>query len=284
MTTSSYIRIASIAPTLTPVTSWDDFASYLTHYVAAAAEQGAQIILFPEYITTPLACLHTSNNLTRALARYTPDIHTLFTNLCAHYQLTIIGGTHLETHANSYRNRCTVFSKGVKLGYQDKIHLTPWEREHLDISAGDNLTLFTIGALKACVLICYDSEFPELARIARAKGADILFVPSATDDAHGAARIRLCSAARAIENQVYVVISHILGTLAIDGMRHNVGNAAILTPCDHPFPEGGILSEFPANISGIAIADIDLHALHHSRTHGNVRTWQDQLPHLYPTL
>jgi len=54
------------------------------------------------------------------------------------------------------------------------------------------------------ILICYDIEFPEVARVLAEAGAEILFVPSCTDGREGFCRVRYCAQARAIENQVYV--------------------------------------------------------------------------------
>ena len=51
------------------------------------------------------------------------------------------------------------------------------------------------------MLICYDSEFPELARHLADQGAMILFVPFCTDTSNGYYRVRHCAQARAIELQ-----------------------------------------------------------------------------------
>ena len=278
---TTIFRIASITADLITPTSWDDFAHHIREHIAAASENGAQLVLLPEYITTPLALLHKDIAVPEALPLYTKHFHTLCAELSQTYNIIIAAGTHLEHDTDGIKNRCNLFKNGELIGYQDKIHMTPWERTHWQLSPGNDITLFDLGQYKACVLICYDSEFPELARIARAKGADLLLVPSATDDANGVARIRLCSAARAIENQLFVAISHILGTIPLVGMRYNVGNSVILSPCDSPFNAGGILNESPMSLPAITIADLNLDALYYSRTHGSVKTWQDRRPECY---
>ena len=87
------------------------------------------------------------------------------------------------------------------------------------------------------MLTCYDIEFPEIVRMAKAKGADVIFCPSCTDDRHGFHRVRYTSHARAIENQIYVVLTGTVGSPpTVDLMRANFGQAAIITPNDIPFP------------------------------------------------
>jgi predicted amidohydrolase len=276
------IKIASIALELRTPLSFEEYHTQMEHEIATAAENGAHLVLFPEYCTTPLACLHPEEAVTDILPRYSEKLEHLFATLAKTYNVTLVAGTHLTKTTHGIVNRCNVFNpQGKLVGFQDKIHLTPWERSHWQLSAGNTVSIFDIGIAKIAMLICYDSEFPELARMARAGGADIILVPSATDDGNGVARIRYCCAARAIENQVFVAISHTLGSLPLDGMRSNHGNAALLSPCDTPFAAGGILAESPRNIPAVQLADLDLDALAYSRTHGAVTTWQDRRKELY---
>ena len=61
----------------------------------------------------------------------------------------------------------------------------------------DDAALFETALGKLAVLICYDSEFPLLARAAVDAGAEVLLVPSCTDSLHGYWRVRLGAQARA---------------------------------------------------------------------------------------
>src|SRR3546814_12125368 len=63
------------------------------------------------------------------------------------------------------------------------------------------------------VLICYDSEFPELGRRLVDEGARIIFVPFCTDNRQGYMRVRYCAQARAVENQCFVVMWGNVGDL-----------------------------------------------------------------------
>ena len=116
----------------------------------------------------------------------------------------------------------------------------------------------------------------------RAKGADVIYCPSCTDDLHGFYRVRHCCHARTIENQVYVVTTGTVGSLpTVDFMRANTGQAAILSPNDVPFPPRGIVAEGQLNNDMIVTADIDLALLHEVRARGSVTTWRDRRTDLY---
>ena len=133
------------------------------------------------------------------------------------------------------------------------------------------------------MLTCYDVEFPEIVRIAKAKGADVIFCPSCTDDRHGFYRVRYTCHARAVENQIYVVNAGTVGSLpTVDFMRANFGQAAIISPNDIPFPPRGILAEGELNNDMIITADLDLELLYQVREKGSVTTWRDRRTDLYP--
>ncbi len=78
---------------------------------------------------------------------------------------------------------------------------------------GDEVRVFDTDCGKIAIQICYDIEFPELGRIATEKGAKIIFTPFCTEDRQGYLRVRYCAQARAVENQVYTVISGTVGNL-----------------------------------------------------------------------
>ena len=109
------------------------------------------------------------------------------------------------------------------------------------------------------VLICYDSEFPELARRLVDEGAKIIFTPFCTDTRQGYMRVRYCCQARAIENQCFVVMSGNVGNLpGVDNMDIQYAQSCIITPCDFPFARDGVAAEASENIEALTIADVNL--------------------------
>jgi predicted amidohydrolase len=114
-------------------------------------------------------------------------------------------------------------------------------------------------------------EFPEIARAAARLDAHILLVPSCTDDRQGFLRVKYCAHARAIENQMYVIVAHTVGSLPMVPAVHlNYGQAAILTPSDFPFSRDGILAEGNPNQEMMVIAELNLRTIGEARTSGTV--------------
>src|SRR5690606_24802542 len=142
---------------------------------------------------------------------------------------------------------------------QGKLHMTRFETDDWIVRPRSRLKVFDTIFGRVAITICYDVEFPEIARAAARRGANILLVPSCTDDRQGFLRVRYCAHARAIENQMYVIVSHTVGSLPmVPAVSLNYGQASILTPSDFPFSRDGILAEGHPNQEMLVIGDLNL--------------------------
>ncbi|HTG72033.1 MAG TPA: carbon-nitrogen hydrolase family protein [Candidatus Udaeobacter sp.] len=280
-------RTAAVQYKLADIGTFEQFAEQVTHYVRNAHEYGVHFILFPEFMTTQLMSIGDGQGVALPIERlpdFTEDYLQLFRSLAEEYAVYIIGGTHvIKDTDGKLRNAAHLFHPDGKIDVQHKIHLTPSEVECWSMSPGETIEVFDTAFGKIAMLTCYDIEFPEIVRMARAKGADVIFCPSCTDDRHGFYRVRYCCHARAVENQVYIVTTGTVGSLRkVDLMRANFGQAAIIAPNDIPFPPAGILSEGIINDDMLVVADLDLALLEDVRAKGSVTTWRDRRTDLYP--
>ncbi len=280
------VRVSAVQFWLADLDDIGAFEAQVIHYVRNAAEYGAQAVLFPEFVTTPLLSINDRSGRGQPIERlpdYTEWYERLFGRLAREYGMHLFAGTHVTRAADGLRNTAYLFYPDGRIARQDKLHITPSEREGWDIRPGERLDVFDTAFGTVGLLTCYDVEFPEIVRIVRAKGADILFCPSCTDDRHGFYRVRYCCHARAVENQIYVVTTGTVGSLRrVDFMRANYGQAAVITPNDIPFPPGGVLCEGTENTDMIITADLDLGLLEEVRQSGSVTTWRDRRIDLYP--
>ena len=275
------LRVSAVQYHLHTIQSFEEFAQQCEHYIKTAEEFGAEFVLFPEFFTTQL--LSINNGLTiDDLPSFTEQYLELFTNFAQQTKMHIIAGTHVIKKDGKLYNTAHLFYPDGRIGEQAKLHITPTEVHEWNMATGESFQIFETDKGKIALLTCYDIEFPEIVRMAKAKGADVIFCPSCTDDRHGFHRVRYTSHARAIENQVYVVLTGTVGALpTVDFMRANFGQAAIITPNDIPFPPKGILVEGEINDDMIVTADLDLELLYEVRERGSVTTWRDRRTDLY---
>jgi len=276
------IRIASIQYFIRPIESFDEFAGQVRGMVETAAEQRCALVVFPEYFTIQLMTLGDLSKPVREqvrdLAGMVPQFKTLLSDLARQNDITIVGGTipSREEDGSKLFNDCFVFSPTGRIGRQGKLHITRWEAEDWYVSPRRGVQVFETTWGRFAVAICYDSEFPEIARAAARAGCDLLVVPSCTEDRQGFFRVRYCCQARAIENTMYVTHACTVGSLPmIPTVSMNYGWASILTPSDHPFARDGILSEGQACLEQLVIGEIDLDAVRQARKDGTVLPLRD---------
>jgi predicted amidohydrolase len=74
-------------------------------------------------------------------------------------------------------NRARFFAPDGSRAYQDKQIMTRFERYEWGIVSGEGLRVFETALGRLGILICYDAEFPLLARALVEAGIDILMVP-----------------------------------------------------------------------------------------------------------
>ncbi|MCM3705889.1 MULTISPECIES: carbon-nitrogen hydrolase family protein [Cytobacillus] len=279
------IRVSAVQYHLHTIRSFEEFASQCEHYIKTAQEFRSEFVLFPEFFTTQLLSIGSEQGTSltiNELPGFTEQYKKLFSNFAKQTNMHIIGGTHVINRDGRLYNAAHLFYPDGRIEEQAKLHITPTEVHEWNMSPGEGLRVFDTEKGRIAILTCYDIEFPEIVRMAKAKGADVIFCPSCTDDRHGFHRVRYTSHARAIENQVYVVVTGTIGSLpTVDFMRANFGQAAVITPNDIPFPPKGIMVEGELNDDMIVTADLDLSLLYEVRERGSVTTWRDRRTDLY---
>lgn len=265
-----------------PVRTFDEFKQQVVGLVDTAADYKTHLMLFPEYFTTQLLTLGDVRRPIAEQVRDLADQRELFEELmrreAARSGIHILAGTLpvWDDHYQQVFNQGYLFSPSGGMGVQRKLHMTRFESEEWMIATGHRLRVFDTELGRMAITICYDVEFPELARAAARAGAELLLVPTCTDDRQGYLRVRYCAQARAIENQLYVVQACTVGSIPmVPAISLNYGQAAIMTPSDFAFARDGIRAEGVPNEESMVIADLDMSLLAEGRESGTVLPLRD---------
>lgn len=276
------LRVASLQYFIRPVQKFEQFRDQVEGLVETAEDYKCKLLIFPEYFTVQLLTL---GNVKRPiheqihdLAKQVPKYLEMMSRLAKENHLYIVGGSIpvFDEEKNILRNECYFFGPSGKYGMQGKLHMTRFENEDWKIRSHEKLQVFETDFGRVAIAICYDVEFPEISRAAARLGAHLLIAPSCTDDRQSYLRVRYCSQARAIENQMYAIISSTVGSLPmVPAVSLNWGQAAILTPSDFPFSRDGILAEGVPNQESMVIGELNLHTIAETRTGGTVLPLQD---------
>ena len=278
-------RMAVVQYQVRTIKSFEEFGWQCEFFVDTASEYRADFVVFPELFTTQLLSFMDERRPgegARQLAKFTPQYLELFGGLAIKYNVNIIGGSQFAVEEGRLYNFSYLFRRDGSMGRQAKLHTTPSERKWWGVEPGSQLQVFDTDRGKIAILICYDIEFPELARIAAARGADVIFVPFNTEERSGYLRVKCCGQARAIENEVYVVTAGTVGNLPfVDNVDIHYAQSGIYTPSDFPFDRDGVAAECTPNIETMIIRDLDLEMLRRQRQGGTVQNWKDRRKDLY---
>lgn len=284
-TTKKVVRLGLIQWQMRLYKDLEELMQQAEYFVDAVSAYRADFALFPEFFNAPL--MADNNHLPEAqaireLAKHTPEIVQRFSNLAISYNINIITGSMPELTGDLLYNVGYLCRRDGTMERYEKLHVTPDEAKVWGLQGGNKIETFDTDCGKIGVLICYDSEFPELSRILADDGMDILFVPFLTDTQSGYSRVRHCAQARAIENECYVAIAGSVGNLPkVHNMDIQYAQSMVFTPCDFSFPANGIKAEATTNSEMILIADVDLDLLRELNQFGAVRNLRDRRTDLF---
>lgn len=280
------IRVVSVQYQLRRVSSFEEFAQIVEYYVDVAGDYRADFLLFPELFTMQLLSIKneeiSADQAIESMSEFTEPIKELFQSLAIKYNVNIIAGSHPTRSGEKVHNISYICLRDGSIHEQAKIHPTPDERYWWKIEGGDQVNVIQTDCGPIGVLICYDSEFPELARHLVNQGMQFLFVPFLTDNRQAYCRVKFCCQARAIENQIYVTMAGNVGNLPrVRNIDIQYAQSCILTPCDYPFARDGIAADTSPNVEMVAIADLRIDSLLEARANGAVRNLLDRRHDLY---
>lgn len=263
------LTVAAVQLALRAESTVDGFVAHLDALVRKAAAQGAELVLFPELASTGLLASITDHAVTTAtvssdywtvLPAYTDAIAEAARQLAKEHQVVVVGGSHNRIAADgSLRNTAYVAHPDGRVELQDKIHLTPQEHD-LGAVGGDELLVTSVGPFTAGVLICADIQFPELTRYLVHRGVDLVLCPSLTWNRRGVHRVKTGCQARAMENQLYVAMTPLVGHngLPQDAPMYAVGRALVAGPVDKTVGSNdGILAAAQSDEEQIVLATLD---------------------------
>ena len=189
------IRVGTVQYLQRRVRSFDEFLSFIEYFVDVVADYKGDFVVFPEMFPLQLLSIEDQElspaASIEALSRHTPHFKEALRDMAIRFNINIIGGSHPTLMPSGrVENVAYVFLRDGAIHEQPKIHPTPNEVYWWNIEGGSSLNAIDTDCGPIGVLICYDSEFPELARHLADQGAQILFVPFCTDERQSYLRVR----------------------------------------------------------------------------------------------
>lgn len=273
-------RVAAACYPVGRPASFQGWQDGIAGWVADAARQDAELLVFPEYGLADLAALepgagHDLGRAVSAVSERLPDAWDHLGELARHHGVHILAPSAPLGARGGALNRAVMLTpEGARAG-QDKRILTPYERDEWRLGPGGApLALLDTDLGRLGVLICYDGEFPLLARALVEAGAWLLLVPSCTEGPRGRERVRIAARARALEGQCVVALAMTTADPEAPDWNEAVGattgRAGLYGPPDRGFPEDGVIAEGAVDAPGWTVGEADPEAVAALRRSGEV--------------
>lgn len=181
----------------------------------------------------------------------------------------LAGGTGTSPAGPGWHISATlVDAGGMELLSYGKVHLFGGEERKAFIAAAEPPAVVDFHGIRTSLLICYDIEFPEAARAAAARGAELLLVPTALS-AGFAAVPQVLVRARALESQVSVAYANHCG----NEDAYTFGGGSVVAG-----PDGGLLAE-AGGAPALLFAEVSTEAVQAARA--SVPYLRERRPGLY---
>ena len=248
-------------------------------YVEQAAQQGAQVMCFQELFYGPYFC-QVQDPQFYGLTEKIPDGPTtkLFQEVARRHQIVLIVPMYEEDHTGVYYNTAAVIdADGKYLGKYRKTHLPHvsgfWEKFYFR-PGNLGYPVFDTAVGRLGVYICYDRHFPEGARVLGLRGAEVVFIPSATSRGLSMHLWKIEQTSHAIANGYFV------GTINRVGQERDLGPNDYYGSSYFCDPRGRFVGEVASEKDEeLVVRDLNMDLVREVRN-----TWQfyrDRRPELY---
>lgn len=272
-TLSNEVRVAAVQYPIAYPRSPENFLENFRDWVEAAKKSGADLVVFPELIVLdlldPASPDGDSLQLQKIAAEFTPQFFSYVSTLAKELEISILAGSSPRWENGVVHNTALLAFSNGKQVTQDKIYLTPDEK-NWGWTPGSTLKVFEAPWGKTSILICLDSEFPQLSQSLVQARPELILIPSMTGSDFGLRRVQWSAQARAVEHYTYVVHT---GTVSKN--ETHSGQASLLNPQEPGFPRW--IARGRKNESSLVIGTLDMKFLREKRPIAGIYPAREQM-------
>ncbi len=211
------------------------------HFVAAAADAGSRVVLFPE---ASLTSYYFPYAIGLDPAEVSAGLDAV-RGAAREHDIWVIVGTVKKTHDRFLNLAHVVDPRGVIVHEYAKVHMAGRDEQRY-CRGGNKLSLFEIDGVRCTLVICRDGRHPELYRLPAMAGAQILFHPSnSTDEIEAVCWKRTSGRAQqpaGPNSKIFHCVANTVGE-APDGKQTSSGSSFIREPNGIPLAEAGFYQE-----------------------------------------
>lgn len=262
------MKIAVAAYPVDWLNRWNDYVGKLRVWVRTAAEQQADLLVFPENAALELASLAGEENARdvgrtiEAISARIKDVDDLHASLAREFKVHICAGSGpMRRGGGQIVNRSRLFTPDGTVAVQDKTVLEASEAERWHVEPGTPLRVFETPVGRLAILHGDAEHAPSLARALAARGAEVILMPASALTPEASGLLRAAAAAAATTSRAVVALSLPVGAAPwlLTGLKFT-GASAVFSPPRAGIADDGILAQGKPDAAGWTYAEIDLAA------------------------
>lgn len=195
-----------------------------------AAQQGAELILFPELQLTPFFPQYAGRDMRSAAHTLGDTALQALANACRNFHLWAAPNVYLQQGAGYYDASLLIDTGGITRGISKMVHITQaplfYEQDYYT-PAEDGFHVYDTPWGKVGIVICFDRHLPESIRTCAALGADLILIPTANTEGEPMELFEWELRVQAMQSSVWVAMCNRTGLE--DAMLFN-GQSLVIGP------------------------------------------------------
>jgi predicted amidohydrolase len=208
---SRRVRIGTMRACPARPASHEEHLRFYSEQIDRLSGARPDLILLPEFSNTAALPQQRGEALRDAAETIPGPFCAMLAEKARAYDCYLCAGLLERDGDFAFNAAVIVDRRGNLVAKQRKVH-PYWPEEPLGVSPGDTFEVFSLDFGVVGIMICYDSWWPESARLLALKGAEVILFPNAGYE-------EKILPARAIDNNVFVIASTLYSPAAIVNTR-----------------------------------------------------------------
>jgi predicted amidohydrolase len=185
------------------------------HTIKKAAEQGADLILFPEVHLTEFFPQYPGQNVGSYGTEIDSDIVVAFQEACALNHIAAVPNIYLKEKGKFFDASIFIDKTGEVIGIQKMVHIAQaekfYEQDYYEPS-DTGFQVFDTEMGKIGIVVCFDRHYPESIRTESLMGAELILIPTVNTKSEPLEMFEWEIRVQSFQNSVAIAMCNRVGT------------------------------------------------------------------------
>jgi predicted amidohydrolase len=183
--------------------------------IHAAAERGADLILFPEVHLTEFFPQYPGQGVESYGIEIDSDIVVAFKAACAQNHIAAVPNIYLKENGKFYDASVLIEKTGKIIGIQKMVHVAQAEKfyeQDYYAPSDSGFQVFDTEMGKIGIVVCFDRHYPESIRTESIMGAELILIPTVNTKSEPLEMFEWEVRVQAFQNSVAIAMCNRVGT------------------------------------------------------------------------